>query len=265
MTALEIRRYAMLARVREFGEVHKDLFPETSEGGQAFAAVGTAVAQLATHTRSKLSSTYDGRRARVAARTALRDRLDTIARTARAIAEKTPGFADPFRLPVKQADESLLITLPIFIDEAEAKKERLVRHGLSETFIEDLKSLIDQFAQAVRTVVAAKERSKVARKGIAAAQLAGVAAVRQLDVIVANQLEHDQQALAHWEEARKMEYLNRRRPATAEEEPVLEPVAPLLQPQPASASVSAPSSAATQSTSVMADSDAGVIQFPKAS
>jgi hypothetical protein len=229
----------MFTRVRDFGEAHRDLFPESSEGGHAFATVAAAVAKLGTHTRSKLSGAHDGRQAKVAAREALRDRLDAIARTAHAIAEKTPGFDDAFHLPRKQDDESLLLACPMILDEAEAKQDRFVRHGLPETFVADLKALVDQFEQAVRSVATAKERAKVARKGIVAAQLDGLAAIRQLDVIVVNQLGHDPEALDHWKEARRVEYLNRRRAAAA------------------------PAPIQTPSTS--AEADAGQTQLPKAS
>ena len=252
MTNLETRRYAMLARVREFGDAHRDLFPETSEGGQAFAVVAAAVAKLGTYARSKMSSLRDGRQAKVAAREALRDRLDTIARTARAIAEKTPGFDDPFHLPRKQDDDSLLLACPMFIDEAEAKKDRFVRHGLPETFTTDLKTLVEHFAQAVRSVGAAKDRTKVARKGIATTELAGLAAVRQLDVIVANQLAHDPEALAHWEEVRKIEYLNRRRAAAAPA-PAIDPAPPVT---PQAPPAPTPSPGSIQTPSKIAETEA---------
>jgi hypothetical protein len=268
MTTLETRRYTMLARVRDFGEAHKDLFPEASEGGQAFATVATAVAKLGTHARSKLSGTRNGKQAKVAARDALRDRLDAIARTARAIGERTPGFDDPFRLPRKQDDDALLLACPMFIDEAEAKQERFIRHGLSETFIADLKALVERFAQAVRAVAAAKEGAKVGRKGIAAAELSGLAAVRQLDVIVANQLEHDPDALAHWEEARRIEYPYRRRSVASPELPP--PATPSL---PALSATTAPAiatSASPGSDAPAAEGDAGQshaadLALPKAS
>jgi len=254
MRTLETRRYAMFTRVRDFGEAHRDLFPESSEGGQTFATIGAVVARLAAHTRAKLSGTHDGRQAKGASREALRERLDAVARTARAIAEKTPGFDDAFHLPRKQDDESLLLACPMFVEEAEAKKERLVGHGLSETFVTDLKVLVDQFEQAVRSVSAAKERTKVARKGIAAAQRDGLAAIRQLDVIVVNQLEHDPEALDHWREVRRIEYLNRRRGAAAPVDNQVPPAVP-----------SAPSPAATTTPSTSAEAEAGDTQLPKAS
>ena len=33
LTRMELRRYAMLARVRDFGQAHRDVFPESSAGG----------------------------------------------------------------------------------------------------------------------------------------------------------------------------------------------------------------------------------------
>lgn len=258
MTTLETRRYAMLTRVRDFGEVHKALFPEGSEGGEAFASVAAAVVKLGTHARSKFSGARDGRQARIAAREALRDRLDILARTARAIAEKTPGFDDPFYLPRRQDDDTLLLACPRILDEAEAKKERFIRHGLAESFLADLKALVEQFGQTLRAVAAAKERTKVARKGIASAELLGLAAVRQLDVIVRNQLANDPDAVAHWEEARKVDYLNRRR-SVASPEPPAEPVTPALPALPP-APVQPPSS-----NGPSAEAEAGASQLPKAS
>ena len=256
MTTLTTRRYVMFTRVRDFGEAHRDLFPESSEGGQAFATVDATVAKLGTHARSKLSSTREGRQAKVAAREALRDRLDAIMRTARAIAEQTPGFDDPFRLPRKQDDESLLLACPLLLDEAEARKARFVGHGLSETFVTDLKALIDRYEQAVRSVAAARQRTRVARTGMVAAQLAGLAAIRQLDVIVANQLERDPEALAHWEEARKVDYSSRRRAAAV---PEVEPDSPATPP------ALAPMPASIPTPSTRSEAGAGAIQLPKAS
>jgi hypothetical protein len=40
---------------------HQDLFPDSSVGGQAFATVAAAVAQLSAHVQSKLSTAREGR------------------------------------------------------------------------------------------------------------------------------------------------------------------------------------------------------------
>ena len=60
MTRMEMRRYGMLGRVRDFGQAHRDLFPESSVGGQAFATVAAAVAELSDHAVAKMSSRARG-------------------------------------------------------------------------------------------------------------------------------------------------------------------------------------------------------------
>src|SRR5262249_24340431 len=120
MTRMEMRRYAMLARVRDFGQAHRDLFPESSVGGQAFATVAAAVAELSDHAVAKMSSAREGIRAKTEARHGLIERLEAIARTAHAIAVDRPGFDDSFRLPRQHSDEALVTIARVFIQDAEA-------------------------------------------------------------------------------------------------------------------------------------------------
>ena len=46
MRTIEKRQYKMLTRVRDFGNTHRDLFPESSPGGQQFGVVAEAVKEL---------------------------------------------------------------------------------------------------------------------------------------------------------------------------------------------------------------------------
>ena len=135
MTRMEMRRYAMLARVRDFGQAHRDLFPESSVGGQAFATVAAAVAELSEHAVAKMSSAREGIRAMKDARHWLVDRLEAIARTARAIAADRPGFDDSFRLPRQYSNAALATIARVFIQDAEATKDQFVAHGLPDTFV----------------------------------------------------------------------------------------------------------------------------------
>jgi hypothetical protein len=80
----------MLVRVRPFGEAHRDRFPESTAGAQAFASIAAAVTELSGHAVSKMSASREARSAKAAARQALTSRLDVIARAARVIAEETP-------------------------------------------------------------------------------------------------------------------------------------------------------------------------------
>jgi hypothetical protein len=189
---------------------------------------------------------------------------------ARAIAEMTPGFDDPFHRPRRQDDDALLMTAAVFLDEVQARKERFVRHSLSETFVAELQELVDRFAQTVRAYASAKERRSLATRGMNAAVVAGLAAIRQLDVIVPHRLGHDSDALALWEQARKMEFPSRRRSVVSPLMPAVLPTSPVGIPPAApeeTASTSAPASTATPAASVEADADqpSADIPLPKAS
>src|ERR1700745_931625 len=103
MTSKETRRYEMLVRVRDFGEAHRDLFPTSTRGGEAFAAVAEAVRQLTDHAVAKLSPAQEGKAAKTAAHTTLLEQLTAIKETARVVA-KVPGFNKVFRLPTWKGD-----------------------------------------------------------------------------------------------------------------------------------------------------------------
>jgi hypothetical protein len=237
MTVSETRRYAMLARVRDFGAAHQDRFPESSEGGQAFAAIAAAVAKLDAHAKLKLAGLRSARDDKGAAREALLDRIDVVIRTAAAIKDKAPEFENPFQLPRRLTDPDLANAASVIVEEAATHTARFTAYGLPESFVDDLRALLTRFAQATRTVALAKERAEVAQKGIAAALVAGLTALRQLDVIVPNQLERDPDALAAWQHARRVEYPTRRRVHAAPAQPP--PSAP---PVPPAAAVTAPAS-----------------------
>ena len=81
MNAVQTRQYEMLVRVREFGDVHRDLFPESSRAGQTFGQVAAAVAQLSGHAVSKMLTAQEGKSTKAIAREALIDQLDKMHRT----------------------------------------------------------------------------------------------------------------------------------------------------------------------------------------
>src|SRR5262249_30242767 len=108
MRTIERRQYEMLARVREFGAQHPDLFPTSSLAAEAPKGVSTAAEQLAEHAVSKAAVSGTGKDLKVAAREALIDQLETISRTARGIARDTEGFENTFRIPRGRPDQGLV-------------------------------------------------------------------------------------------------------------------------------------------------------------
>jgi hypothetical protein len=184
------------------------------------------VKQLTAYDDSKTRTAGEGRHARETARGALIDRLRSIQRTARVIARKSPGFADRFKMPNadRAADQAILAAGRIFTDAAESLQPQFQAHGMPDTFVADVRRLVEAFDASIRNREAGREQRAVAQKGVSAALAAGLAAVRTLDVIVANQLGGDADAMAAWEHDRKVGLPRRAKkggaaPAAASTEP----------------------------------------------
>jgi hypothetical protein len=210
MNAVQSRRYEMLVRVRDFGDAHADLFPESSLARQTFAAVAEAVQQLNAHTVSKLSSA-PGTTTKAMARADLRDRLEAIGQTARVIAETTPDLEEKFVLQGFLSNQALLMTARVFARDAEPLGDRFIAHVMPKTFLADLGEAIGRFEQAIHEREAGKDERIAARTRIQAALSSGLAAVRALDAMVANRLRDDPATMAVWKRDRRVQYPNRPR------------------------------------------------------
>ena len=222
MNSLDTRRYEMLVRVRDFGVAHESLFPPPTLGGQSFAAVGAAVSALSDHAATQVSgrgSAREGTASKAVAREALRDRLEAIIRTARAMALDTPGVDDKFRLPRGNGDQTILNAARAFARDAAPLSAEFTKHDMPDGFLADLHSDIDAFEEAMRDHETGKDTHVAARAGIETAIDAGLDAVRRLDAIVPNRLRSDSTRLATWERARRVEY-RAGRPRSETPEPV---------------------------------------------
>ena len=205
MNSLETRRLEMLTRVRDFGATHAAEFPPASFGGEQFAAVGQVVEELtrlATAQSSSAGSARLGSANRAAAREELREDLQAIARTARAMSLDVPGLEDKFRLPRSGSDQALLTTARVFAADAVPLKAEFVRHEMPANFIEDLNASISQMEEAIRDQNASKRARKAAVAAIDEAMDRGIEAVRRLDPVVRNKFGARPNVLAEWESAR---------------------------------------------------------------
>jgi len=91
MNNLFSRQFAMLLRVRAFGSRHASLFPPAGVAGQLFAVIEAAIPELSKNAGMHAAGAGLGREhvaARSAARESLRQCMDAISRTARAIVRK---------------------------------------------------------------------------------------------------------------------------------------------------------------------------------
>src|SRR5256885_5713509 len=102
MNNLETRRFNMLTRVRDFGVTHSNSFPTNSLGGELFSELTQIVQRLEDFASEKSSSTGESRQnstSKAGARATLKEWLQAIHRTARALAVQTPGIDKKFSIP----------------------------------------------------------------------------------------------------------------------------------------------------------------------
>jgi hypothetical protein len=208
MNSLNTRRLEMLVRVRDFGAAHRDLFPASTLGGKMFAAVGSAVGALSQQAASQVSgrgTARGGSSSKAAARAALRERLQTISRTARALALDNPGLDDKFRVPQSNGHQALLSAGRAFADDAGPLAKAFIAHDMPANFLTELNADLKEFEQAIREHAVGKDTHVAARAGIDTAMEAGLAAVQRLDAIVANRLRDDPTTVAVWDSVRHVE------------------------------------------------------------
>jgi len=233
MKLTDRRRYEMLTRVRDFGVNFGHLLPESTLARQALATIDEAVGHVPALDRTGTSASVAAAR-KTTARSALVDLLVKVEQTARVLAVDNPGLKPRFTLPASLSDRRLLGIARQFAGDAAAQAAEFVAHGMPATFVVDLEQRIATFEAMLQQRGASREEQVAARARIAASLDAAVAAVRTLDVIVANHLASDPVTRAVWKGDRHVGYPSRSRKAvaapaptpTGSEPPAPGPVAP---------------------------------------
>lgn len=214
MKNTERRKYEMLSRVRDFGASRAASFPAGTRGGELFARLAAVVAELESHAEaqtSRRSAASQGATSKDAARAALRESLEAVSRTARAMAFESPGLDERFRLPRGNNDQSLVSTARAFLTDAEPLKAEFVRHELPADFLDTLRVRIEEFERASASQNNNRDAHVAATSAIGAAVERGVVIVRQLDAVVRNKFGDDAATLAAWTSASHTERTPRAR------------------------------------------------------
>ena len=228
MKLTDRRRYDMLTRVREFGVHFGHLLPESTLARQALATIDEAVGQVPVLDQAATSASVAATR-KATARSALVDLLVKVEQTARVLAVADPGLKPRFELAESLGDRRLLSIARQFASDAAKEAAEFVAHGMPATFVVDLEQRIATFEATLQQRGASREEQVAARARIAALLAAALAAVRTLDVIVANHLASDPVTQAVWKRDRRVVYPHRSRKAVAAPAPtpiVSEPPAP---------------------------------------
>jgi hypothetical protein len=216
MNDRENRRREMFVDVQEFGREHAADFPAAGVAGQLFATLTAVIDQLNGHAAFQSSSdgaARQGTATRSQAREAVRDHLDAINRTARAMADQVSGLDDKFRLPRVTNDQTLMSTARAFLADAEPLSAQFIAHELPADFLQDLNANIDAFELATQAQSSGLGQRVAAGAAIDSAVDNGVAAVRKLGALVKNKYTNNPAVLAQWTSVSHTERNPRRKPS----------------------------------------------------
>jgi hypothetical protein len=200
----ETRRLEMFIRVREFGTAHANAFPANSRAGEVFALLNTIITEMQGHAATQSAGTRATREVttlKAVARATLREDMEAINRTARALALTTPGLDDKFRLPRNAGDQAWLAAARSFAADADPLKAEFIRRGLPQDFLDDLNSDITAFEESIGSREQKTGERVAATVAIDESIERGMNAVRELDAIVQNIFRNDPATLAHWTSA----------------------------------------------------------------
>lgn len=204
MTRNQRYKYETFVRVRDYGTVHKDVFPESSTGGQKFAEMAVIVARIDALLESRALARAGAQRVKATTRARVRSAIKIVAHAARRAARLELG-SHPFHLPRRRTLKAEISTARLFIAEAAKRQEQFARFGLPPTFIGDLTALVDALEQAVTVRLNSKTGRRLTQTGIQTELKRGSELIRDLDVEVAVAAQDDPPRLAAWRSARVME------------------------------------------------------------
>lgn len=219
----KVRKYEVLARIKDFGVAHAILFAAGSVAAQLLAIIITAVDGAQSFVVAHISggsAAQERMSAKRKAKKALYAAMLGVSRTARAIAAEVAGLEDKFRMPTRNVDQTLIQTARSFVENATPYATRFVAHGLPDTFLGDLTAKADAFERVILDRAAVRESRASASVGTVNTINEGFAAARRLDTILKNQLANDPETLAAWKAARRMSRLGTVNP---HEKPAPEP------------------------------------------
>ena len=213
MNDIEKRRLEMFVRVKNFGASVAGDFAPNSVGQRLFATVAGVVLEIEAQASLKVSgigSARQGTITRGQARADLRDTLEAINRTARAMADVVPGLENKFRVPRDANDQQLLATARSFAADVVPFSAHFTDHELPVDFVGGLNSEIAAMEAAIDSQSNGVGDHIAARAALDDAITQGVDAVRKLGAIVKNKYGEQPAKLAEWTSVSHTERARRR-------------------------------------------------------
>ncbi len=167
-------------------------------------------AQQVTGVVSKGSSTVRRKEIRRRLHEGLLRHLVTVADAA---AEEQPELTREFRMPSTNASHMAYRTIArTLLDKGVAQRELLLKHGLGETLLDDLRQAVDELDASVEETVESKQRHILARSELRTMSDEVMQLVGVLDGINRYRFAREPQLLAAWDRAKHVVGGRRSRP-----------------------------------------------------
>lgn len=201
------RRREAFLRLKAFANNHPDI-PATTVWAQLVTELDSVNADLAEQVAAEESGhsvKRTGTASRDSAREDLKDRVEAIVRTARAIDETKPGFADGYRGASQLSDRGLLDLAIGIARISPPQKADFLSHGMPSSFLEDLDGAIAKLQQTMTDQSEGKAGVKSAGVEIEETMDQGMSVRRRMDAVVRNVYRDNAAVLAEWETASHIE------------------------------------------------------------
>lgn len=213
MNKIQLRRYEMMIRVRDFGANRATDFPAGTQAATLFNKLNTTVTELGNYAASKNASrgiAKQATRRKDVLKESLQELLKTITRTARTIAADHPGLENRFQLPSGLGGRDLLAAAQGMLAHVEPLRADFVGYGIRPDFVEQLRTLTAEFETSLGERSAAAETATATITAIDRMVSEGMETVRRLDVAVRNTLSNDPDAASAWNRASHVEKADKR-------------------------------------------------------
>jgi hypothetical protein len=212
MNDRERNRYNMLVKVRQFGAENSTDTPNGSIGAESLVEIGAGIEGLRAHSAVQTSNaTTQTSNRKSAIRDAIRTKLKTISRTAKAIAIDKTELNQVFRSPANNNDQMLISTARSFAVEAGNIKADFIKYGLSDDFINELNEDITLFEQILNDSASTKIEATSAVAAIDENMRTSMNAFHRLDAFYKNIYQNNPVKLAAWTLASHIERIAKKK------------------------------------------------------
>lgn len=213
MRDLEVKRFEMCNRVREFGVTYPEAISANTYIQEIHTKLSNKIAEIETHIGAQMEHGNVSRSKTVSkavAKENLLDSLKAIRRTAKLIDRDRPGFDEEFTLSRQLNESTLLNTAKIFLKRAQPSADEFIKYLLPTDFLEDLEADIEAFEEAISVGDQALSHRIVATTGIEEAMAEAMDLVDRLNGLIRNRYRDNALMLSAWNRARHVEKVARK-------------------------------------------------------